>query len=82
MTSAFLLSSAILMAIPSLMVFLSLTLKAKVNRPTNIIIGIVLSIILLTTFFTGNNPVYYILYGAIEGLLLVLIILQAWKWNT
>ncbi|MFW9825860.1 MAG: DUF6326 family protein [Candidatus Thorarchaeota archaeon] len=80
-TPVFLLSSAILMAIPSLMVFLSLTLKAKINRPTNIIIGIALSIVLLATFFTGDNPAYYILYGTIEELLLVLIILHAWKWN-
>jgi hypothetical protein len=38
-TQVFLLVSAILMAVPSVMVFLSLTLKAKVNRWVNIMHG-------------------------------------------
>ena len=40
MTQGVLLGSAILMAIPSLMVFLSLALRAKANRWTNIVVGI------------------------------------------
>ena len=40
MTQGVLLGSAILMVIPSVMVFLSLVLKAKANRLVNIIVGI------------------------------------------
>ncbi|MCD4790634.1 MAG: DUF6326 family protein, partial [Bacteroidales bacterium] len=36
-TQAFLLGSSIVMAIPAVMIFLSLTLKAKANRRANII---------------------------------------------
>ncbi len=62
----FLLGSAMLMAIPSMMVFLSLTLKAKANRWTNIILGIFHACVLLATIFipvgTAEIWVYYIFW--------------------
>jgi hypothetical protein len=60
MTQAVLLGSAILMAIPSVMVFLSLALKAKANRWANIILGIVHIGILGGTFFVGEISALYI----------------------
>ena len=39
-TQGALLTAMILMTIPTLMIFLSLTLKAQANRWTNIIVGI------------------------------------------
>lgn len=80
MTQGLLLGSAILMLIPSLMIFLSLALKAKVNRLVNIIAGVIYIIVLGSTFFTGRNPAYYLLFAAVKTLLLVLIVWQAWKW--
>jgi len=78
---AFLLGAAILMAIPSLMVFLSLTLKAKANRWANIIAGVFLAGVLLTTMLVGGEVwAYYRLYTIIEGALIALIIWHAWKW--
>jgi len=80
---AFLLGAAILMAIPSLMVFLSLTLKAKANRWANIIAGIFLAgVLLTTTLVPGELWAYYALYMIIEGVLIALIIWHAWKWPT
>ena len=79
-TQAFLLLSAILMVIPSLMVFLSLSLPVKANRVANIIIGIVLALVLGMTFFLGEISAYYLLFGILEGLDLVLIVWQAWNW--
>jgi len=55
MTPGVLLGSAILMAILSVMVFLSLTLKAKANRLANIIVGIVYIGVLVSTFFTRKK---------------------------
>jgi hypothetical protein len=49
LNQAFLLGAAVLMAIPSLMVFLSLTLKAEANRRANIIAGVFHAGVLLTT---------------------------------
>ncbi|MFC1936027.1 DUF6326 family protein [Chloroflexota bacterium] len=80
MTQGLLLGSAVLMAIPSIMVFLSLTLKAKANRLANIIVGVVYMGVLGSTFLTGRNPAYYIFYASGKATLIALIIWYAWKW--
>jgi hypothetical protein len=79
-TEAVLLGSAALMAIPSAMVFLSLALKADVNRWVNIVLGIAHIAILTGTFFVGNITTLYTFYAIAEFLLMVLIIWHAWKW--
>jgi len=80
MTQGLLLGSAILMVVPSVMVFLSLVLKANANRMVNIIVGIAYLGVLGSTFFTGRNPAYYLLFATVKALLLVLILWHAWKW--
>jgi len=80
MTQAVLLGSAVLMAIPSIMVFLSLALKAKANRWANIILGIVHIVILGGTFFVGEFSALYVFYALAELALMVLIVWHAWKW--
>jgi len=80
MTQELLLGSAILMVIPSAMVFLSLALKAKANSLVNIIVGMVYIVVLGSTFLTGRNPAYYILFAILKAVLLVLIVWNAWKW--
>jgi len=79
---AFLLTSAILMAIPSVMVFLSLTLKAKANRWTNIILGIFHAGLLLTTnaLVAGEIWGFHMLQASVEAVLIALIVWYAWKW--
>jgi hypothetical protein len=80
----FLLGSAVLMAIPSVMVFLSLAMKAKANRWTNIILGIFHAGVLVATMFipveTEKTWFYYIFYMIVEALFIALIIWHAWKW--
>lgn len=80
MTQAMLFGSAVLMTIPSLMVFLSLVLSAKVNRWVNIIAGLAYLAVLVSTFFTGRNPAYYLFYATIKAVLLALIVWLAWRW--
>jgi hypothetical protein len=80
MTQALLLGSAVLMAIPSIMVFLSLALRAQANRWANIILGIVHIAILGGTFFVGEISALYAFYAIVEFLLVVLIVWHAWKW--
>jgi len=79
-TQGFLLVSAIIMTIPSVMIFLSLSLKAKANRWANIILGIVYTGIILGTLLMGGAWAYYILYGTVEIVLTGLIAWYAWKW--
>jgi hypothetical protein len=80
MTQAVLLGSAVLMAIPSIMVFLSLALRARANRWANIILGIVHIGILLGTLFVGEISALYAFYAIVEFLLIALIVWHAWKW--
>jgi hypothetical protein len=75
----FSLSSAMLMAIPSVMVFLSLAMKAKVNRWTNIIVGIFHAGLLLIAVLVPGG-LYYAFYVVIEAVFIALIIGYAWKW--
>jgi len=80
MTQGMLFGSAILMVIPSMMIFLALVLNAKANRLTNIFAGLVYLAVLVGTFFTGRNPAYYLFYATVKAVLLALIVWLAWKW--
>jgi hypothetical protein len=78
-TQTWALSAMVMMTIPSLMVLLSLTLKAKVNRWINIIMGI-LHIAIAIGNVIGETWAYYIFGGVVEVVLLSLIVWYAWKW--
>jgi len=78
----FLLSSAILMSIPAIMIFLSLILKPKINRTINIIFATLFIIVNTGTYFTpGKLWYYYIYFTTIEYVINMLIIWTAWKWS-
>lgn len=82
-TQTVLFGAAALMAFPSLMIFMSITLKAKANRLLNIIVGILHILVLLGTQFVGDSKnvwLYWRFYELLEVLLLILIIRTAWKW--
>ena len=79
-TQAFLLAALVSVTIPALMIFLSISLPAIVNRMTNIIVAAVY--IPYTLFnLVGETPWIHMLFGAaIEVVLLCLIIRYAFKW--
>jgi hypothetical protein len=71
-----------LIAIPALMVMLSMTLPARVNRATNLVVA---SLYIPVTVFNaaGESWDWAPFYGlsiAIEVLLLAFILRTAWKW--
>ena len=78
-TQVALLAGMTLMTIPSVMVFLSLTLKAKANRWTNIIVGI-LHIVLALVNVIGESWAFYIYGTIVEIVFLSLVVWHAWKW--
>lgn len=75
----FLFLTTLYILIPSIMVFLSLVLKPKVNRWTNIIVGI-LYLVINSLSCIGEIWAFYIFGSIVESLLLLLIIWYAWKW--
>lgn len=78
-SQATLLAASIVVIIPAIMVFLSLALKPKVNRWTNIIVGALFTLVNISNLL-GENWVFYILFGIFEIVLTVLIVRTAWKW--
>ena len=76
----FLLAAAILMEIPIAMVLLSLILKYKANRWTNIIAGSIKTIAMIATMFVGPT-LYYLFFGTIEIATTIFIVWYAWNWS-
>ena len=75
----FLLIAMIFVAIPSLMIFLSVVLPAKANRWTNIIVATVFIPYMLFNL-AGDAWVHMYFAAALEVVLLCLIIRYSWKW--
>jgi len=79
-TQGSLLTASILMIIPAVMVFLSLTLRPKVNRRANVTLGILYTLVNISNLI-GETWAYYIFFGIIEIVLTLLIVWYAWKWT-
>ena len=77
-TQGVLLGTAVLMAIPSAMVFLSLVLKPRANRWANIILGGIFTVIMLITM--PGAWAFYIFLGIVEVVLTAMIVWHAWNW--
>ena len=72
---------ALLMAMPSVMVFFTLVVKPKINRWLNIILSTLYIIILIATNLT-ETWAFYLFLTAIEVFISVAIVWYAWKWPT
>jgi hypothetical protein len=79
-TQGALLAASILVAIPAVMVFLSLTLKPKVNRRVNITLGVLYTAVNIVNLI-GETWAFYIFFGIVEIGCTLLIIWNAWKWT-
>jgi hypothetical protein len=75
----FILVAMIFVAIPTLMIFLSVVLPAKVNRWTNIIVATVFIPYMLFNL-AGEAWAHMYFAAAVEVVLLLLIIRYAWRW--
>ncbi len=78
-TQAILFSTAVLMAIPSLMVFLSIALPATLSRLANIVLGVAYSIIMLMVVLSPAWA-FYRFFGVLETALTLLVVWYAWTW--
>ena len=73
-----LLAVAILIAVPAVMIFLSLALPPKVTRWLNILVGVLLTVIVLMTI--PGSWAFYIFLSVIEVALQSLAVWYAWRW--
>lgn len=78
-----LLMFAVLMTLPSLMVFLSLALKAETNRRLNITLGIFYTAVMMLVGATsiGEWKIFYTYLAIVEIILTLLIVWLAWRWQ-
>jgi hypothetical protein len=66
-----------MMAVPSLMIFLSVALPARPNRVLNAVAGAVYTAIISITMWAGA---LFIFFGIIEIALTLLAVYYAWTW--
>jgi hypothetical protein len=74
----FLLGVTLYVALPSLMVFLSLVLPVKVTRMANLVLAVLYALTIVGGAVGEWN--YYILGSVIEAVLLATIAYYAWTW--
>jgi Family of unknown function (DUF6326) len=79
-TQGALLAASILVTIPAVMVFLSLTLKSRVNRRANITLGVLYTAVNIVNLI-GETWAFYIFFGIVEIGCTLLIVWNAWKWT-
>lgn len=77
-----LLAAAILLAIPALMVFLSILLPPGINRRLNMGLGIFYTAIMVLIALTSITPwrSFYVFLAITESCITSIIVYHAWKW--
>jgi len=77
-------AASVLLAIPAVMVFLSVILKPRFNRLLNIIFGIFFTVIMLLIAINSFTAwrAFYVFLALVESTLTALITWYAFKWPT
>jgi hypothetical protein len=78
-TQGFLLAASAYVAIPSIMVFLSLALRARVSRWINIALGAIYAVTIIASAI-GEGWAHSIFLSVLEVALVLLIVWLAWSW--
>lgn len=75
---------AALLSLPALMIFLSVILKARLNRILNITLGIFYTLVMIMVVITSLSEwmIFYTFLGVVEIILTCTIVWQAIKWPT
>ena len=74
--------AALLLAIPAVMVILSILLKPTINRILNIVFGLFFTALMLLIAFTSMEPwrAFYVFYAILESIITGVIVWYAFKW--
>ena len=77
-----LLLASIILAIPSVMVPISIFLKPKINRIHNIVFGTLFTLMMIFIGIMSTNEWYlfYVFLAFLESIITALIVWYAWKW--
>jgi MFS family permease len=80
-SQGFLLGAAILMEIPIAMVLLSSVLPARGSRWANIVAGMIMTMVQITTLFMAGLTAFYGFFSLIEIGTTAFIVWYAWRWH-
>ncbi len=74
--------ASIILAIPPLMIFLSLALKPRINKILNIVFGLLFTIMMILIAIDSLTPWYtfYVFLAIVEAILTFIIVWKAFKW--
>ncbi|RXJ51323.1 DUF6326 family protein [Gelidibacter gilvus] len=74
--------ASVILAIPPIMIFLSLVLKPTLNRILNIAFGLLFTIMMVLIAINSFTPWYafYLFLGIVEAILTFIIVWVAFKW--
>jgi len=75
--------ASVVLAIPALMVVLSILLKPSINRILNIVFGLFFTVLMLFIALTSMEPwrAFYAFYALLESTITALIVWHAVKWQ-
>jgi Family of unknown function (DUF6326) len=80
-SQATLVVASLIVIIPTGMIILSLHLSATVNRPLNLVMAILYTLVNVSNL-VGEGWAYYFLFGIAEVAITVHIFFTAWRWPT
>lgn len=77
-----LLIASLVLAIPAVMIALSILLTPRINRFLNVFFGILFTLMMLLIGINSLTPWYsfYVFFAFLESLITSLIVWYAWKW--
>jgi len=78
-TQGVLLGASLLMAVPCVMIFLSVALRPAISRGLNIVAGLVFTGIMLLIATQGGWH-FYVFFAAVEVVLTSAVVWYAWRW--
>jgi hypothetical protein len=74
-----LVGASVLLAIPSLLIFLSVALSPRVSRALNVLFGVIFTLMMILLAFKAEWY-FYKVFASLEALLTALIVWYAWTW--
>ena len=80
-TPGVLIGLSAMMAVPSLMVFLSVALPARYNKLLNIVVGAFFTLLMALLMYSAGWY-FYKFFAGIETVLTALVVWYAWRWPT
>ena len=75
--------ASLIMAIPPLMIVVSVFLKPQINRLLNIIFGTLFTLMMVLIAIGSLTPWYafYVFLAIVEAILTFMVVWTAWKWS-